>query len=1404
MKRGSMIEKGRGGMQTSNFETANKKFVKKFADKSHISCLITQNKSFSLQRLMRDYNEIKNSNFSLFGVSAAPLDTDFFIWHGNIKALTDNIYKGCVIHLEIIFSNTYPIDPPKIKVLNYSTLKHPNILVDGSLCLDMLEVSKDKYKGWTSGYTVLSILLQLQNFFFDIEDEYLTLEEKKEISTNLKIINEYVCPSCAHKGSSNPWPEFTKTENQVKTLSFEKYKEEKKKEYVCYHRKTSFEETPLGLGITIAKIPRSGEIKGIIPRLDYISLKSFTKQKVRKDMIGQNFTHWFPLYFGVKEEQFLHLCKKTISLIATGSTKNFSPALIFNIIPKFFLSLVTDITSENVANSSRSLKILMHIYRIMLYLIEKYPEVLKEFEDRVTKFIEDPLSRHKDITNSLGDLLIYVTLSQKHKIDQLLPCYMEEQMDRQIFWILQAIPELEDLIESSTIDDVRGKVCFKSFIVGAHILLFFFYFNRKIIHKPTKSAKDISMYLDSNYGNINDEEIDVHQKEIQKILKIDNFNDYYKFLEIKPLSDKEVNEKLKQAYNNSLNKRYHGFDAVRYVPDEKAQFKKMFEKFPSLSELLGEDKNLIDENSEFWEKLVLEKFDIVQLIQYTYPSKKLTPEFILKKYEIIRRENLITKYGHNYNDYKKTLIDDFSDYDFKIENEADSLLSKFSWRKTYLKIFLELYLRHFNYIADFKYLYDFLDNCHGEIIHLDIDIYDSDKLKSEYNYLRVVISKLLKLEYLNLNLFNSFKYEGKLLKNLVKGFNNFKTSNGSLLYLKIYNENSGESTEKNKHQSIWNLLDKLPDIKVLDLSYSILNQLAATKIRNHFYYFKSISTLILNNCGINNNILKDIADGMMKAKGIENVYLSKNSFNSVSTLVNNLAFQSNLRILDISDNKCTDIQDLKNSIVKLFKMSQSIQVFIMNKIPSLAKNFDQDFYSSLGDNSSLEYLDISECTELSSFKHLGHAIAFNSLKKGGLNTLKLEGLHIDYKKFVELIEGLSISEEIHNKWYGNNHNTEIMKDTREYLSFASNNLITLININDLKQKNINHVKDLLENSPNLEGLDFSSSTTNKYFVEMLVQAFQGPNNIGYLKMKSFLTGELVKQFCNCFFMKDQSINNYIKLQKINLANNNFGYSGIESLANILKKNKTIKSVNLYKNLFDVNGARRLAESLLENTSLEILDIGYNRIKDLGFTKIIESILANKNSKLKKLSVRCNFIKGETAFKNISLLLENETKLEDLQLTNNLIDEKTINAIYKQLQLSHNKNSLNLDLFNICYYNSPERLDRCVWISSFSGYISKRDIDIAIKEAENKIIINDGSYLGFPIDIKIFRGRTLPNNKQKKIGDHQAFVEFIDPNSVNRLLKLASTSGFILTAKKMKVYKAGSKPGLLLPKKRLTK
>ena len=201
-------------------------------EKAAISALLVQKKSFSLQRLMHDYNEITHQQVPIPGVSALPLDNDFYEWHGNVKASTNNVYKGAVLHFKIAFPKNYPLAPPTVYLLN-TELMHPNVMPDRRICLDMFEKDKGSYKGWKSGYTVLSILLQLQMFFFDIDENFLTVNNKKLIQENINAMAEFKCSQCKHRGSSNPYPEFPKiTENNTK-LTQEQYREAKKKEICC-------------------------------------------------------------------------------------------------------------------------------------------------------------------------------------------------------------------------------------------------------------------------------------------------------------------------------------------------------------------------------------------------------------------------------------------------------------------------------------------------------------------------------------------------------------------------------------------------------------------------------------------------------------------------------------------------------------------------------------------------------------------------------------------------------------------------------------------------------------------------------------------------------------------------------------------------------------------------------------------------------------------------------------------------------------------------------------------------------------------------------------------------------------------------------------------------------------------
>jgi ubiquitin-protein ligase len=391
-------------------------------EKAAISALLVQKKSFSLQRLMHDYNEITKQEVPIPGVSALPLNNNFYEWHGNVKASTNNVYKGAVLHFKLVFPKDYPISPPTVYLLN-TDLKHPNVMPDKRICIDIFEKAQGSYKGWKSGYTVLSILLQLQMFFFDVDENFLTIENKKQIQEEINAMAEFKCPLCKHRGSSNPYPDFPKITEQNTKLTQEQYKEAKKKEICCYHRKTNFEEGPLGLGISISKIPRTGEIKGITPCFDFVAFKTYTKERLRVAFNGEHFTHWFPLYFGVKKDEFLNSCTKAISMIAKGNTKEFKADLILKVMPKFFNYICLNIMSEKVHNSSRAIEILMYVYRILIMLAQTYPEFKSEVNKKLEEFIKNPECRIKEITPSLGDLLVMLSVSD-HKIEELLPAYI--------------------------------------------------------------------------------------------------------------------------------------------------------------------------------------------------------------------------------------------------------------------------------------------------------------------------------------------------------------------------------------------------------------------------------------------------------------------------------------------------------------------------------------------------------------------------------------------------------------------------------------------------------------------------------------------------------------------------------------------------------------------------------------------------------------------------------------------------------------------------------------------------------------------------------------------------------------------------------------------------------------------
>ncbi|KAJ3347432.1 Ubiquitin-conjugating enzyme E2 2, partial [Allomyces javanicus] len=132
----------------------------------------------AVRRLMWDWKELQAD--PLDHVVAAPLEGNMFEWHVNLIGPAELIelcpevkMAQSVWHMVIRFSDFYPARPPSV-VLCTSIPGHLNVLGarprDGlfPVCMDMLETgnlkqtSTHQYTGWSSAYTVRSILMQLQ------------------------------------------------------------------------------------------------------------------------------------------------------------------------------------------------------------------------------------------------------------------------------------------------------------------------------------------------------------------------------------------------------------------------------------------------------------------------------------------------------------------------------------------------------------------------------------------------------------------------------------------------------------------------------------------------------------------------------------------------------------------------------------------------------------------------------------------------------------------------------------------------------------------------------------------------------------------------------------------------------------------------------------------------------------------------------------------------------------------------------------------------------------------------------------------------------------------------------------------------------------------------------------------
>jgi hypothetical protein len=94
--------------------------------------------------------------------------------------------------------------------------------------------------------------------------------------------------------------------------------------------------------------------------------------------------------------------------------------------------------------------------------------------------------------------------------------------------------------------------------------------------------------------------------------------------------------------------------------------------------------------------------------------------------------------------------------------------------------------------------------------------------------------------------------------------------------------------------------------------------------------FKFIRELDLKNSNLNTTTVKDIADGLMRAKQLEVINLAKNPGmgKSINTVIYNLAFSPKIRHIDLTGMIGAD-HETAEALYKLLNISGSIETLIL-------------------------------------------------------------------------------------------------------------------------------------------------------------------------------------------------------------------------------------------------------------------------------------------------------------------------------------------------------------------------------------------------------------------------------------------------------------------------------------------
>ncbi len=371
----------------------------------------------AVKRLMQDLAELQQSPVP--AVSAAPLDDNMLEWHCNF------LFDDTVYHLILFFPARYPYVSPSAEFVPKGFRFVGGATKDGKkgvqICLSIFsdfanyhtEWADEKSAGWSPGYTVQTVLLNLVSFMAESCGSSWADTISKE---NKKLARCYKCKDCGHThdkpfppldpaGSvdANPTPKGKgkgkgKNTSAAATATSSKAAEpvpDAGPEIIDYMSKSRFlnvspksTDDLFGFGLI-----QSGPTHrpAFTTPCEYFTLGSYRgmKKAVGKvqSIMKDQLSFFLPMYITPThgeaiKKQFEDVMKE-LSQVLPGCKKLPVDEMVMKTIPNLMSATVVEYSKGTQHTSDNSLNGYFALHRLFLWAVKEYPELEGKIHQRL-------------------------------------------------------------------------------------------------------------------------------------------------------------------------------------------------------------------------------------------------------------------------------------------------------------------------------------------------------------------------------------------------------------------------------------------------------------------------------------------------------------------------------------------------------------------------------------------------------------------------------------------------------------------------------------------------------------------------------------------------------------------------------------------------------------------------------------------------------------------------------------------------------------------------------------------------------------------------------------------------------------------------------------------------------------